>query len=56
MDIRIYKKMNNFFFQYIRNLNMSKKENNNHLPIINDFKNEKFREKLKNIVPLFIEI
>ena len=36
---------------------MIEKENNKHLTIINsDAKNEIFREKLKNIVPLIIEI
>ena len=36
---------------------MIEKENNKHLTIINsDAKNEIFREKLKNIVPLIIEV
>ena len=44
------------FFQYIRNLNIIGKEKNNHLPIINDTKDKKFREKLKHIASLIIEI
>ena len=43
------------FFQYIRNLNIIEKEKN-HLPIINDTKDKKFREKLKHIASLIIEI
>ena len=35
---------------------MIEKEKNNHLPIINDTKNGKFREKLKHIASLIIEI
>ena len=35
---------------------MIEKKNNNHLPIINDTKNGKFRKKLKHIASLIIEI
>ena len=55
MDLKTYQKMKIIFFQHIRNLNIIEKENN-HLPIINDTKNENFREKLKNIIPPIIEI
>ena len=38
-------------------LNMIEKENNEYPePIINNVKNEKFREKLKNLLPLIFEI
>ena len=35
---------------------MIEKENNKLLPIIDNPKNEKFREKLKNLLPLIFEI
>ena len=35
---------------------MIEKEKNNHLPIINDTKDKNFREKLKHIASLIIEI
>ena len=34
---------------------MIEKENNKLLPIIDNPKNEKFREKLKNLLPLIFE-
>ena len=34
---------------------MNEKENNKLLPIINNTKNEKFREKLKHLLPLIFE-
>ena len=46
-----------FFFWYMRHLNIIKKENNKYWSIIiNDAKNEKFGEKIKNISPFITEI
>ena len=59
MDIKIYQKMNEYIFFSIYKivLTMIEKENNKYWsPIINNAKNEKFREKLKNLPPLIFEI
>ena len=59
MDIKIYQKMNEYIFFSIYKivLTMIEKKNNKYWsPIINNAKNEKFREKLKNLPPLIFEI
>ena len=59
MDIKIYQKMNEYIFFSIYKivLTMIEKENNKYWsPIINNAKNKKFREKLKNLPPLIFEI
>ena len=59
MDIKIYQKMNEYIFFSIYKivLTMIEKENNKYWSsIINNAKNEKFREKLKNLPPLIFEI
>ena len=59
MDIKIYQKMKKYIFFSIYKivLTMIEKENNKHWsPIINNAKNEKFREKLKNLPALIFEI
>ena len=59
MDIKRYQinEKKFFNFNHMRHLNMIQKENNRHSTIIIiDTKNEKSREKLKNIVPYIFEV
>ena len=59
MDIKIYQKMNEYIFFSIYKivLTMIEKENNKYWSaVINNAKNEKFREKSKNLPPLIFEI
>ena len=49
----VLRKINKNYFLYIRYLIINENENdNNTIIIINNPQNEKFREKLKNILPI----